>query len=138
MANYNPNRKFIPHKWYLVDTIIKYQPKAYMRDFDSAEDVERFINSTLGGSLRWGCAKGEDAIRNKLVFRNKQEDLPKIVKYDYPPECITNQDKKNFRTKLRLDNRNNAKKTKKRKYQIRKSGSNCFESSGRCLCDCCI
>ena len=106
---HKPRRKIRIDKWYLVDTIITYNPRMLKVDFHHEQDVLDFISNSLEGSLRWDCIKGVDAIVKGLTFKEKHPDLPSILIYNYPPDCLSNQDKKSYRTQYRRDERKNRK-----------------------------
>jgi hypothetical protein len=91
-------------RWYLVDTRYITRPKVMRIDFRSKSDVLTFISDKKNNNLRWDCLSSKDVIKLNIPFKKQtspDDDMEYVVIYKYPPDCITLQERKNFRTKYR-------------------------------------
>jgi len=99
--------KIKKRKYYIVDNINLLNPKLFRKAFDSKQFSKKVIRKYLDANFkRFTIIKGRYAIKNKIGFIPHKEGRKfkeRIVKYEYDKECITNQDRKSFRTKLRRD-----------------------------------
>jgi len=104
MPSRKVNRKVDATKWYLVDTITNRLPTLLRKEFDTKKDAIRFIENKLNGDLVWDYLPGSEVIEMGLRFKMKGPRLGvQVIKYEYPPELLSQQERKNFRTKFRRD-----------------------------------
>jgi len=104
MPSKRVNRKIDTSKWYLVDTITNRLPTLLRNEFDTKKAAIRFIENKLDGNLLWDYLSGEEAKELGLKFKMKGPRLGvQVIKYEYPPDILTPQERKSFRTQLRRD-----------------------------------
>jgi len=94
--------------WYIVDLRKKTMDKSYYllrKGYASKKEAKRILELNLKDRLYYfEVVKGTQAKEFGFRFRKKTQAgsyLNYIVKYDYPSELETLQDKKSYRTKYR-------------------------------------
>lgn len=95
-----------PDKWYIVDLTnrnvnrtYKIIRAAFKTKSRAIEAIQRHLNDR---EIYFDVIKGKDVLHYEIPFvAMHYHGIPYLMKYDYPPEALTYQDKKSFRTKYR-------------------------------------
>lgn len=93
-----------PHRWYIVDLRRKgqYSYKLLNKNFESKKVAQQALKRTAKeNELFFEVIKGEQAIEFGFVLAYGPTYADYMLKYDYPPELVTIQDRKSYRTKFR-------------------------------------
>lgn len=103
-------RKIKRNKWYIVDLRSKGRIgyKLFKVEFATKKKAKEALKRNLGGkTFLFDVVKGDQAIEFKFTFTKVGfTSLGYILKYDYPEDKITEQQRKSFRTKYRRWKRN--------------------------------
>lgn len=88
-------------KYYIVDITELNKPELFRNDFKSLDEGVSVIRKYLKFDFKhYQVIKGEEAIKHKIKFKESKfrVNFINVVKYDYPPERVTLQNKKTWRT----------------------------------------
>lgn len=95
-----------PKHWYVL-SLFKGVPRLYARWFKTEKDVKRYMKINKLNHITYTHIRGAKAIEFNLSFYKHTRGLYFLVgtkdhvMYGYPPDRISRQDKKSFRTKSR-------------------------------------
>lgn len=98
-------KKVKANKWYVVDLRILHEPLLFRNEFNNKKSAIEAICNHLSFNFKdYIPISGEDAITYNIQLKKLMKKggyrIP-VVKYDYPPERITYQNKKTYRTIIR-------------------------------------
>jgi hypothetical protein len=100
------------NKYYIVDMINVLKPRYIIKPFDEHSEATNIINKFLSGNhKRFTIEQGKTIAKYRIIpyrkyLRGVISKKLLSLKYSYPVNCITNQQRKDFRTISRRRLRN--------------------------------
>lgn len=114
-AKINKYREIQPKKYYIVDLDDPYKPRLIAKYFDSKSQARFCIGKFLKADFRrFDIVTGQEIIDDPIDWFTSTlvGNGERIAKYDYPPELISQQEKKTWRTMYRYHQRRKQNKNK--------------------------
>lgn len=99
-------RKIKDNRWYIVNLMKKNRGGKFMlirKSFTSAKKAHKAISLNFpGNEILFEAVKGIDAKEYGFTFNKElSPGWGHVIKYHYPPESMTQQERKSYRTKAR-------------------------------------